>query len=334
MISPIKTFVRFYKMSAPRMAFKAATKEELDAWQSSLRTKLYELSGLNKISAWKCEPDIKEEPAEDMGDYVRQKIFLQTTPEYWMPLYILKPKAKEPFIPVIALHGHGRGKADVAGVIKNEEDGQFIRSLNDYALGAVKRGYIVFAPDKRGFGERAGNFDCKDLAASAVLMGMSLIGLHTWDNQRLIDYITTRQDCHSGSLGCIGLSGGGGGTMWLAAIDKRISVAVISGHLSNYENGKFGCICNVAPNLLEWAERSDITGLIAPRPLLIESASRDECYSRERTLKAFNLVKKIYEVAGAPDRIDIDKFEGKHEWSGRKAWDWLDKWLKGKHETA
>jgi hypothetical protein len=115
--------------------------------------------------------------------------------------------------------------------------------------------------------------------------------------------------------------------MWLSALDERIGAAVISGHLAVYDKELFGCICNVVPQLLRWAERSDIAGLIVPRPLLVESASRDQFFSRGRTMKAYKALMGIYEAAGVPERLDIDLFEGIHEWSGRKAWPWLKRWL-------
>ena len=56
--------------------------------------------------------------------------------------------------------------------------------------------------------------------------------------------------------------------------------------------------------------------------------SRDECYSRKRSLQAYPVVKRVYEVAGVPERLEFDLFKGRHEWSGRKAWRFLKQWLK------
>jgi len=329
MLTPMDALAQSCERSERRLTFHADDEQGAATWRKTLRSKLAELSGLDRMEVWHCQPKVQEDALEDMGDHLRQRALLQTAPNYWMPLYVLKPKGERPFTPLIALHGHGRGKDDVVGRAETEEEKEHVRRLNyDYALGAVRQGYIVFAPDKRGFGERKDETsNCLLLATSAILMGMSVIGMHTWDNQRLIDHIAARDDCRRGPVGCIGLSGGGGGTLWLAAMDKRVGAAVISGHLAVYDKGKFGCICNVVPHLLEWAERADIAGLIAPRPLLIESASQDQCYSRERTLKAYEHLQRIYEVSGVPDCLDIDLFEGRHEWSGRKAWPRLKRWL-------
>jgi len=283
---------------------------------------------------WTYEPEMREEAVEDLGDHFRQKMYLKTTPDYWLPFYVLRPKGAGPFVPIVAQLGHGEtGARGVIGFPKNEEEAEEIRSLNySYGLDAVRRGYIVFAPNKRGFGETSDFANsCGFLSSAAISLGMSVIGTHTWDNIRLLDYIGTREDCRPGPVGAIGLSGGGGGTMWLSAMDDRVGAAVISGHLASFaaNDGIFACVCNAVPGILTWADRGEVGGLTAPRPLLIESASEDACYSRAATLDAFDAVKRIYAAAGAADRTDIDLFEGKHVWCGAKAWGFLAKWLTG-----
>jgi dienelactone hydrolase len=329
MSTPIESLIHQFNDNPRRMAFTADSPAGVETWQRALGSKLRELSGLDRMERWSFSVDVREGVSEDVGDHIRQKVELRTAPDYWMPFTVLIPKTDPPYVPIIAIHGHGRGMEDVVGVAPDEKALARIRQLNyDYGLQAVRRGYIVFAPDKRGFGERCDDDStCATLATTALQVGMSVIGLHTWDNMRLIDWIQQRDDVRPGPVGCVGLSGGGGGTMWLSAMDARIGCAVISGHLANYDNGVFGCVCNVVPHLLQWADRGDIGGLLAPRPLLVESADNDQCFSRDATLAAYEVTKRAYEAAGVPNRIDIDLFEGHHEWHGTKAWPWLEHWL-------
>jgi hypothetical protein len=35
----------------------------------------------------------------------------------------------------------------------------------------------------------------------------------------------------------------------------------------------------------------------------------------------------VYELLDAPDRVAKDTFPGGHQFSGREAFDWLDRWL-------
>ena len=329
MLSALDALVRQFDDSPRRMAFTATTRDGWETWRRALHSKLTELSGLDRMARWTFEPELRTGATQDAGSYTRTRVELQTAPGYWTPFWLLVPKSDPPFTPIVALHGHGRGADDVVGLYETDDERNRMDELNyTYGTMAAERGYLVVAPDKRGFGERRDERNtCGTLAISALQLGMSVIGLHTWDNMRIIDWLLARDDVRPGPVGCIGLSGGGGGTMWLAAMDERVGCAVISGHLGNYENGSFGCICNAVPHLLQWADRGEIGGLIAPRPLLVESADRDQCYSRGSTLKAYEVTERVYRAAGVPERIDIDLFAGRHEWSGRKAWDWLERWL-------
>jgi len=326
----IAPFDHWFTENPPKLAFKGKSRSDFDSWHAALYAKMKALSGLDRMEVWRCEPAIESQEATDHGDHTRQLITLRTAPDYTMPVTVLRPKGVGPFTPVIALHGHGQGMNDVIGKAPTDALRERIKAHNyTYAIEAVREGYIVFAPDKRGFGSRGGESKmCVELATAAIVMGLSVIGIHTWDNMRLLDHVQSRGDVRPGAIGCLGLSGGGGGTMWLAAMDNRITAAVASGHIADYAEGQFAHICNVVPSMLEWADRGDFAGLIAPRPLLVESASEDECFSRERSLKAFATLERVYEAAGVRDRLDIDCFDGHHEWSGRKAWAFLKKWLR------
>ena len=319
----------------PSHAFRGKTFAEFQRWRDELLPMLRRLSGLERMAErWNVPLECELVSEEERDGFTLEQRLLLTAPDYWMPFCVLRASGPGPFAPVIALQGHSGTREDLVGAPRDEAGRERIKRVNyDYGLQAAQQGFIAFAPDKRGFGERtikATEGDAKScvfLAKTAMLLGMSVIGIHTWDNQRLLDYIATREDCREGPAGCCGVSGGGGGTMWLAAMDERIGAAVISCHLGVFRNGWFGCVCNAAPGLLAVARRADVAGLTAPRPLLIESGSGDRLYTRERTLKAYGQLEEIYAAAGAPDNLDIDLFEGGHEWSGRKAWDWFARWL-------
>ena len=338
-MTPIELLRGYQKRIKPQLAFQATDLQGLQEWQLALRSKLRELLGLDLMQEWRCDLSPEDGPIEDLGDYTRQRVTLQTAPQFRMPLFVLRPKGKGPFIPVLALHGHGYGKRDVCGIAADETETAWQKDVNyHYAIDAVKRGNIVFAPDKRGFGEQMEKEDrqagkrssCEWLNMSAILLGMTEIGLHVWDNQRLLDFVECHPDCRQGAVAAFGVSGGGQATLWLAALDERITVAVVSGHLGSFHNSILltdGCSCNGIPSLLRWAEKGDVGGLIAPRPLLVESGSDDSCYSRESQMSASRIVEQAYAVAGVPERLGMDLYDGPHQWSGRKAWNWLERWL-------
>ena len=72
---------------------------------------------------------------------------------------------------------------------------------------------------------------------------------------------------------------------------------------------------------------SDVACLISPRALLIEAGTMDPFFPIEATREAAGAVRRCYEVAGVPERFDVDEFEGEHRWSGAKAYGWMANWL-------
>src|SRR5437762_11235185 len=48
----------------------------------------------------------------------------------------------------------------------------------------------------------------------------------------LLDYIATRSELDSSRVGCMGVSGGGTATVFAAALEPRIRVAMVSGYLN------------------------------------------------------------------------------------------------------
>lgn len=70
----------------------------------------------------------------------------------------------------------------------------------------------------------------------------------TWDLMRLIDYVAARGAWSLRELGCVGFSGGGMQTLYLAALDERVRWALISGYLYGVRDAQLtlnnNCSCN------------------------------------------------------------------------------------------
>ena len=76
----------------------------------------------------------------------------------------------------------------------------------------------------------------------------------------------------------------------------------------------------------------DLAALIAPRPLLFESARQDPLNGPrgiDNVLEQYAITGKAYALLNVPDRLSIDVFDGGHMWHGTMAMDWLDRWLRG-----
>lgn len=91
---------------------------------------------------------------------------------------------------------------------------------------------------------------CQPLAASALLLGETMVAWRVWDVMRAIDYIQTRTDVDSKRVAVTGISGGGKISLFSAALDTRIKVAVISGYFNTFRASIFSlshCIDNYIP---------------------------------------------------------------------------------------
>ena len=67
----------------------------------------------------------------------------------------------------------------------------------------------------------------------------------------------------------------------------------------------------------------DLAALLAPRPVLIEAADHDPIFPLPAVKKAVARLRAEYRVFGAADHVQTDYFEGRHQISGRRAYDFL-----------
>jgi hypothetical protein len=168
----------------------------------------------------------------------------------------------------------------------------------------------------------------------AYPLGQTVTGMWTWDLHRLIDYIQSRPDCRANQIGCAGLSGGGLQTLWATALDERIRCAVISGYLYGYKESLLdahtNCSCNYVPHLYEYVDMGDIAALIAPRPLLVETGSKDPLNGAsglDNVYSQMDIIRAAYRLLGAESRLAHDVFEGDHRWHGVQAIPWMKQFL-------
>ena len=79
------------------------------------------------------------------------------------------------------------------------------------------------------------------------------------------------------------------------------------------------CGSQITPGLFALCDVPDLQGLIAPRPLLVEIGTNDECFLIEPAMDCYRKVEMIYQASGAEDRLQLDLFEGGHAWGGNRS---------------
>ena len=263
--------------------------------------------------------------------YRRDKVVFDTEAMMSVPAYLLVPHDRvAPGPAVLAAHGHGPGKAEACGLERTGTPNA------DYGHQLALRGYVVLAPDMRCFGERLDwnpddHYACDTNLVHAVMAGLNPLTQNLWDLARGLDVLETHPLVDARRIGMVGLSYGGTVTLFLAALDERVAAAVVSGYFSSWaESHKMPwnmCGSQVLPGMLGQLEHVDLGALISPRPLLIESGTRDDLFPATVAAAQVDRLRAVYGADGASDRLEHDVFEGIHEWHGVEAFPFLERWI-------
>jgi dienelactone hydrolase len=320
--------------------FQANTRQEAESWQKATRQALTDTLGFQSLPEASLDPQKIEEV--DRGDYVREKLLLRTWQGALMPVYLLIPKAAPRPLPVvIAFHGHGYGVKDLVGIWEDGQERDVPDGYHkDFAVALCRRGFAVAAPEISCFGERQTDFSylntkigaevpttCDHTAKLAFHLGGSVVALRAHDGMRLVDFLETRRDLDTRRLGAMGISGGGMHTFFSTCLDERIKACVISGYYSTFKDSILAmshCTCNFVPGLWKFGEMYDLVGLIAPRPLMVEAGTYDPIFPIEAVRRSLDIARNtVYSVFNSQDQVETDYFEGRHQISGRRAYDFL-----------
>jgi len=338
-LQPAIALWKTYDPAGAEFAFGAQSVGEARAWQKRTRKALDEAVGFQDVP--KVAPRPKKLESVDKGDYVREKILIRTAKDITMPVYILMPKrGPRPLPTVVAFHGHGYGVKDIVGLWEDGNERDTPDGIyKDFAVALCRRGFAVVAPEISCFGERHTDFSylntrigqtppdtCTHTAMLAFHLGKSVIGLRMRDGKALVDYLETRRDMDTARLGAMGLSGGGMHTFFSTCLDVRIKACVVSGYYSTFKDSILAmahCACNFMPGMHRFGEIYDLVGLIAPRPMLVESASYDPIFPVGAVRRSVARARKIYKLFGVENELEADYFEGRHQISGARAYDFL-----------
>lgn len=321
------------------MLFRGTTAADCRDWQQAFRARLEKLLGNSSPPPrW----TITEERRTEFDDHLRYELLLQAAGVASLPVYLLVPtgQGRGGRAPgVVCVHGHGPfghdpivGRRDVEGVAENIE-----RHNYDYGLQFVRRGYAVAAPCLIPFGRRVarGNYGGNDPCAVTFVRMQALGKLPITANLRdlrwAIDLLASRDEVDERRIGCAGLSYGGRMTMMTAALDPRVRVAAVSGALNLMQERmtlRHSCGSQMIPGLLKYGDYAEIGSLIAPRPAVWETGSRDALIVPDWDEKSRDRLRRAYAALDAADQLHFDRFDGGHVWHGEVAFDVFDRVLK------
>jgi dienelactone hydrolase len=239
--------------------------------------------------------------------YRIEKVVYESMPNLYVTACMFIPdglKGKEKRPAVIQVSGHGFQAFRSPGTQRQ------IYSL-------VKKGFIVFAIDPLGQGERVQYWDNEKKASrlgvspvsehsyfgnQMLLSGISPIRYFTWDGIRGIDYLVTRKEVDPERIGIFGCSGGGTQTTFIAAFDERIKASAPGCYITGFRRllesiGPQDAEQNIYHGILNGITHADLLELRAPKPLLISSTTRDY-FSIQGALETYREVQLAYKAFG------------------------------------
>ena len=321
------------------MVFQGSTAKDCKLWQSEFKAKLEELLGDSAPpKTWK----VTVEEVAKLDDHERHQILLESEGIPSVPVYLLIPKTLpkgEKAPGVLCVHGHGEfgndpivGRTDLPGVKQAIQ-----KSHYDYGLQFVRKGYVVAAPCMVPFGRRVnrkkygGQDPCAVTLVRMQALGQLPITANLRDLRWCLDLLQSRPEVHTDKLGCAGLSYGGRMTMMVTAMDQRIKVASVSGALNLLQerlSRRYSCGVQIIPNLLQYGDYSEIGSLIAPRPCVWETGSKDSLIVPRWDAIFRKRLRNAYDALGAEENLIFDRFEGGHHWNGKVAYSLFEKILK------
>ncbi len=190
-------------------------------------------------------------------------------------------------------------------------------------LNLVKKGFVVFAFDPVGQGERLQYYDSQSgksvvgpptrehayMSAQTFITGISLTRYNIWDGIRAVDYLLTREEVDSAKIGITGRSGGGYQSAYIAPFDERIYASAIENHISNYKR----ILQSIGPrdgeqNLIHMFSRGidqpDFLSIRAPKPVLMITTAND-MFNIQGSRETAQEVSSVYNVYNKKENFNM-----------------------------
>lgn len=255
--------------------------------------------------------------------YSVEKVHFEPFPGFFTTGNLYRPRGKSgPFPGIVSPHGHWK-----RGRLEDNEVG----SIPARCINFARQGYVVFTYDMIGYNDSARQIEHRYGGAREGLWGLSAMALQLRNGIGAVDFLQSLPDVDPERIGCTGASGGGTQTFILSAVDPRIKVSAPVNMISATMQG--GCLCENAPNLRLEASNLEIGALMAPRPLLLVSATGD--WTANTPTVEFPAIRSIYAHFDALDRLHHVQVDAEHNYnreSREAVYAWFAKWLLGAEE--
>lgn len=239
----------------------------------------------------------------DGRDYTIEKVLLETIPGYYLGGNLYRPKGRAGKSPGILMpHGHWNyGRLENSATFSGPSLG----------ISLARQGHVAFAYDMVGYNDTIQTPHDFGSARNEQLWSFGPLALQLWNSIRSVDFLESLPEVDAGRIAVTGASGGGTQAFLLAAIEPRIAAAAPVNMISSIMQG--GSPCENQPGLRIGTNNMETASLIAPRPLLMVSATGD--WTRETPKTEYPAVRGIYELFDRAANVETVQFDAPHNYN-------------------
>lgn len=276
-----------------------ATRADWEAHRETVRARILRAAGLDPMPE-RTPLDITRRNRLVRDGYTVETVVIETWPGFFLAGNLFVPTTPGPHPAVVSPHGHW-----VYGRFEHSA----VASVPARAQQLARQGHVVFTYDMVGYGDTT-QVPHGFTGTREHLWSFGPLGLQLWNSLRVVDFLEALPEVDATRIGATGASGGGTQVFLLAAIDPRIAYAAPVNMVSAYMQG--GSLCENAPGLRIGISNLDIVAAMAPRPLLVVSATGD--WTSHAPDEEVPAIRRIYELYGASDALTEQQFDAPHNY--------------------
>jgi dipeptidyl aminopeptidase/acylaminoacyl peptidase len=306
-----------------------STPQEVKAWQQQIRAKAQELLGLEDDT--RIGPAYQAEAPRSREGYTETRLTIDAPDGDTIVAYKLTPDGLTgTSAAVVIVPGSGEG---VAGVVGHSQDYQ-----QQIGVAVVREGYIVYAIENRGWGERTIDVGSTRYRPSNVYAvyslqrGRPLASCYVADVGFLLRLVSADPQVDPQRIALVGCSLGGTISAWCSAIFHQVDAVVVASGLAQHTEvwGYSNPNQMIVPGMLAYFDHSDIAAAIAPRPLLLTYGQAEpRRYGIEAKTKAvYYHLRPVWDALNAEDQLQFVAHSSGHTYDVPATIEFLDETLK------
>lgn len=314
--------------------WKAADTSSATKWAETTRSYREQFwnNVLGRLPAPTADPNPLARLVYDTPKFRGYEVVLDVLPDVFAYGILLLPKdlklgERRPV--VVCQHGLEGRPQDVANPDIDHP------AYHRFACQLAERGFITFSPQNPYIGQTR----FRQVLHRAQPLGLTLFSFIVRQHEQMLNWLAAQPFADPDRIAFYGLSYGGKTAMRVPAVLERYCLSICSG---DYNEWVWKCVSNESSysylltneydmpewNLANTFNYAEMSGLIAPRPFMVERGHSDGVAPDEWVAYEFAKTRRLYDRLGIGDRTEIEFFNGPHTIHGTGTFDFLHQRLR------